>query len=86
MASASTGHVAPPPRDILPAIGVMVLNAKDLPFAFEAALPSAHPPRTATDHVCEDGFRSATVEPICSAHCDFILGKCSPRFASPTSV
>ena len=62
------------------------LSAKDLPFAFEAALPAAHPPRTATDHVCEDGFRSATVEPICSAHCDFILGKCSPRFASPTSV
>jgi len=43
MASANTGHAAPRPRDRLPAIGVTVLNAKDLPFAFEAALPATHP-------------------------------------------
>jgi hypothetical protein len=44
MVSASNGHAAPPSSERLPATGVVVLNAKDLPFAFKAALPAAHPP------------------------------------------
>ena len=83
-ASVSNGQAVLPSRDRLPAIGV-VLNAKDCPSSPRRPSPAAHRSLTEVDYVCTDGFRSATVEPICSVQYDFTDGQCSPRFASPAS-